>query len=224
MRRVNYPHMHLFVIGSGNPALFYFSHFKLIENFLIFKRNFLFFTGFGINHINLVRFAHRTFHSYEFFTCRNYRQIIMYTLRNRGNTVCNNIRPINLSYRMPYTYKINRSTVVRPCQRFRILIECGRQIFFLTGCHIHHKQTVLIRLITITLLTFPSQPFAIRRKNRVEVIAQHSFCLICCFTCTQIVKIDIRIGRNRILFSCFFAGSISDDLSIRTPCQLLNAS
>ena len=146
---------------------------------------------------------------------------------------------------VPNTYEINHCILgVAPTEVIYVRVKRFRDVFLISRLQVVHAKTITVALITIAFHRQPCYVLAIRWELRILVVARivlqvisriyrlvfhglwevylrlfvvSGLTKILCFSRFGIVKENVGISRNRILYSFFFATSVSNITWILAP-------
>jgi hypothetical protein len=104
-----------------------------------------------------------------------------------------------------------------------LIVKAVRQIPSLTGIEVEHVQAVEICLVSIAFHAEPRETASIGRERRLDVVARHSLCQVCCRTARQVHQEKVRIRAPRVLDPGQGLCRVHDASAIRAPGDLLTA-
>ena len=130
---------------------------------------------------------------------------------------------------MPYTHEIKSLAIRIPAEIGYARLEGFGYIRFLSSIKVHNAQSVAVAFVTVAFHAQPSDRFSVGRELRISIITHVLVVFIhlaeiLCLLSFDVIKIDVRIGRDGIFQSRLFTASISYLLRIVAPSQLLYAA
>ena len=158
----------------------------------------------------------------------SYRTIVVHAISKLFHFTFK-VGAVNHAGSVPYTHEIKSLAVRIPAEICYARLECFGYIRLLSGIKVHNAQSVAVAFVTVAFHAQPSDRFSVGRELRISIITHVLVVFIhlaeiLSLLSFDVIKIDVRIGRDGIFQSSLFTASISNLLRIVAPCQLLYAA
>ena len=106
-----------------------------------------------------------------------------------------------LSFGVLHRQEEEALTIGRPLIFIDIILEAIGEEGLLASLEILDEEALEVCLIAVTLHTDPADALAIGREARVRVIAAHPFGDIACLSRSEVIEIDVGIGRKGVFLA-----------------------
>ena len=224
MGRIDNPSEHLLVVGGRDPALFHLTHGELVEDILVLERELFHLLALGVDAVNLVGLRHGVTHGDEAVLAHGSQRSVVVVAGGNLFDFLVETHAEDVYLALIGRANEERLSVGSPGQFVGAVIEVGREVLFFAGCHVHDKEAVLVRFVTVALHAAPGHVFAVGREGRRGVVAHHALGEVAGLFRAQVIEVDVGVGRDGVFQPRLLAAGVGYRLAVGGPGKRLDTA
>ena len=222
--RIDNPGEHLLVVGRLDPALLYLTHGELVEYLLVFERELFHLFALGVDAVNLVGLRHGVTHGDEAVLAHGSQRSVVVVAGGNLFDFLVETHAEDVYLALIGRANEERLSVGSPGLFVGAVIEVGREVLFFASCHVHDKEAVLVRFVTVALHAAPGHVFAVGREGRRGVVAHHALGEVAGLFRAQVIEVDVGVGRDGVFQPRLLAAGVGYRLAVGGPGKRLDTA